>query len=281
MMKKAVFETGRSMVEMLGTLAIIGVLSIGGIAGYKYGMDKHRANQTMNDINLRIVDLIAQASRGGELSLSEWPTKSTVGYDIALEKDVNTTQNTGGIAISVVSNSVCEMLGEMIEHSNITLKITGTEYVKGSCGEENTMVFFSEEVMKTPLCNGPMIDGECQPCGDGLVWNTTEEKCLCSNGCPENKPFLDSSGNCLSCPSDYLEQGCGCMTGCPVNTWWYRSGGPGHCTPCPEGSTSPGGNALECECETGTFRACTTNGNCTCDDSATIYCPDGGYGGQQ
>ena len=28
-------ESGRSMVEMLGVLAIIGVLSIGGIAGYK------------------------------------------------------------------------------------------------------------------------------------------------------------------------------------------------------------------------------------------------------
>ena len=27
-------QTGRSMVEMLGVLAIIGVLSVGGIAGY-------------------------------------------------------------------------------------------------------------------------------------------------------------------------------------------------------------------------------------------------------
>ena len=58
-MTKAVFESGRSMVEMLGTLAIIGVLSIGGAIGYSYGMDKHRANQTMNDINLRMIDLIA------------------------------------------------------------------------------------------------------------------------------------------------------------------------------------------------------------------------------
>ena len=36
-------QSGRSMVEMLETLAIIGVLSIGGIAGYSYGMDKYRA----------------------------------------------------------------------------------------------------------------------------------------------------------------------------------------------------------------------------------------------
>ena len=45
-------ESGRSMVEMLGVLAIIGILSIGGIVGYSYGMDKHKANQTINDIML-------------------------------------------------------------------------------------------------------------------------------------------------------------------------------------------------------------------------------------
>ena len=37
-------ERGRSMVEMLGVLAIVGVLSIGAISGYTYAMSKHRAN---------------------------------------------------------------------------------------------------------------------------------------------------------------------------------------------------------------------------------------------
>ena len=44
-------ETGRSMVEMLGVLAIIGVLSIGGIAGYTMSMRKHRANQVADALN--------------------------------------------------------------------------------------------------------------------------------------------------------------------------------------------------------------------------------------
>ncbi len=38
-------QSGRSMVEMLGVLAIIGVLSVGGIAGYSHSMRRHRANQ--------------------------------------------------------------------------------------------------------------------------------------------------------------------------------------------------------------------------------------------
>ena len=43
-MKFKKLEAGRSMVEMLGVLAIIGVLSVGGIAGYSISMRKHRAN---------------------------------------------------------------------------------------------------------------------------------------------------------------------------------------------------------------------------------------------
>lgn len=50
--KMTKLESGRSMVEMLGVLAIIGVLSIGGIAGYKYAMDKNEANNYLNNFNL-------------------------------------------------------------------------------------------------------------------------------------------------------------------------------------------------------------------------------------
>lgn len=41
-------EQGRSMVEMLGVLAIIGVLSIGGIAGYTMAMNRYWANQILD-----------------------------------------------------------------------------------------------------------------------------------------------------------------------------------------------------------------------------------------
>ncbi|MBR1600599.1 MAG: hypothetical protein IJ677_03380 [Alphaproteobacteria bacterium] len=43
-------ESGRSMIEMLGVLAIIGVLSVGGIAGYSKAMGKHRVNKSIEQI---------------------------------------------------------------------------------------------------------------------------------------------------------------------------------------------------------------------------------------
>ena len=43
-------QFGRSMVEMLGVLAIIGVLSVGGIAGYSKAMDKYKLSKTKDII---------------------------------------------------------------------------------------------------------------------------------------------------------------------------------------------------------------------------------------
>ncbi len=45
-------QNGRSMIEMLGVLAIIGVLSVGGIAGYSKAMTKYRINKAIEQITL-------------------------------------------------------------------------------------------------------------------------------------------------------------------------------------------------------------------------------------
>ena len=42
--------SGRSMIEMLGVLAIIGVLSVGGIAGYSKAMEKWKINKTIEQV---------------------------------------------------------------------------------------------------------------------------------------------------------------------------------------------------------------------------------------
>ena len=50
---------GRSMIEMLGVLAIIGVLSVGGIAGYTKAMEKIEANKQMHQIQQLIYNTLA------------------------------------------------------------------------------------------------------------------------------------------------------------------------------------------------------------------------------
>ena len=50
-MNKKINQFGRSMVEMLGVLAIIGVLSVGAIAGYSKAMNKYKMNKQTEQID--------------------------------------------------------------------------------------------------------------------------------------------------------------------------------------------------------------------------------------
>ena len=108
-------ENGRSMVEMLGVLAVIGVLSIGGIAGYSYSMNKYRANETINDVNLRAMDVISQLTRGNTPNLASWLTTSTAGYPISLVSDENTLNYY--IRVEKIPYEVCDIISEAMPES--------------------------------------------------------------------------------------------------------------------------------------------------------------------
>ena len=68
-------EKGRSMVEMLGVLAIIGVLSVGGIYGYTVAMNKYKANE-----------VVQAASMLGTLAIGKASTATTDVTDYTLSE---------------------------------------------------------------------------------------------------------------------------------------------------------------------------------------------------
>ncbi len=63
---------GRSMVEMLGVLAIIGVLSAGALAGYSKAMFRHKVNQTIDIFSkaLQRVEELEQMDLGGDFAIN-------------------------------------------------------------------------------------------------------------------------------------------------------------------------------------------------------------------
>lgn len=63
-------QDGRSMVEMLGVLAIIGVLSIGGIAGFNMAMRKYRMNELVDAINKLFVIIQSEGLHPQETEFS-------------------------------------------------------------------------------------------------------------------------------------------------------------------------------------------------------------------
>ena len=77
-------QNGRSMVEMLGVLAIIGVLSVGGVYGYGVAMKKHKANEALHKASLLATTVSAYAmSNDGNLP-STITDFANLGYDTDL-----------------------------------------------------------------------------------------------------------------------------------------------------------------------------------------------------
>ena len=50
-------QSGRSMIEMLGVLAIVGVLSVGGIAGYSKAMEMFKINKTAEQVSQIVTNI--------------------------------------------------------------------------------------------------------------------------------------------------------------------------------------------------------------------------------
>ncbi len=125
-------DSGRSMVEMLGTLAVIGVLSIGGISGYMYAMKKYQVNKMVNELNLlsyQIAMIMNQPHESDyELSLGD-PYDSDVklaaadypflyGYgDNSTDGDKCYISNNGYyMQLNGIPYSICPILAQTTKH---------------------------------------------------------------------------------------------------------------------------------------------------------------------
>ncbi len=183
-------QSGRSMVEMLGVLAIIGVLSIGGIAGYSYGMDKYRANETINEINMRLMTLKTQSERDMDLNLNEFSDTTSQGYMIADNYDWAEDDTRVYVGVSGIPKQVCEIIyDEMItkvERIDVTADITTD--ADTLCGDNNEMKFYIASGMHVecdPAC------AEDEYCASGVICLKEEriakhrEKCTTDADCSE------------------------------------------------------------------------------------------------
>ena len=151
-------QFGRSMIEMLGVLAIIGVLSIGGILGYRRAVNNHQANTILDDVN-RFAFVILERSG---LALGDVVSKGDFKENgiYTLEGYQDTEPNLFSITVKNVPKGVCEPL---LDKATIEYKVRvnpnanekGKLYDtlnKDLCtNDTNIMVFYFGDT--TDLCN--------------------------------------------------------------------------------------------------------------------------------
>ena len=113
-MQTKINELGRSMVEILGVLAVIGVLSVGGIIGYKYAMNKYIANETVNELAIRANDIayqmdkLIEANYVGEIEM-ELGNTTRMGYPIMARMSPQ-YEEYFEIFLSEVPSDICKLL---------------------------------------------------------------------------------------------------------------------------------------------------------------------------
>ena len=134
-------ESGRSMVEMLGVLAIIGVLSIGGIAGYTtMAMNRYRANEIIDTASkVAIVAMTANAGAGGAANISDLGNNIRIPC-IAADADI-ASNATGVVSINLqqgcdgVADIIATLAANRLETADCT--VGGAANCQLDFGEQN------------------------------------------------------------------------------------------------------------------------------------------------
>ena len=278
-------EKGRSMVEMLGVLAVIGVLSVAGIMGYKYGMMKYRVNETINELNIMANTYGVQMQQmikeqvlptDGEL-LSEEGALTRMGYAY----EVWGFDDHFELFLFNVPNAECEQLQKT--WWAMPYKIEVTNATAESCGQ--LIYLINNDLTGLP----PEIDSsdeddttEEKPLDCGLYGTFTNNRCVCDEGytgrfcnqCDTAKGYekKDSNGKCyVDCQAT---NSCTNENYCNGQAYWVETwDGRFYCKHCNPGywgthceNYDPSGDACNGQSAGYGWMNSTYVNGCDCDD---------------
>lgn len=245
-------QSGRSMTEMLGVLAVIGVLSIGSVIGYGYAMDKYRANETINELNTYALIVDGQMLNGKTIfDLSEAGNRTRLGYPVSayLLDDPSYFE----IALEQVPVGVCKQI--LSANWNKPLVIYANDFAYNGnnsiCEQDDegtpaSMKFqfyaaLTEGILPYGTCETPAdCFGNCVDCQKGLCVSL----CTGSERCATDI----NSGAEVCCPSD-KRSGPYC---CPsaVNGWCCDENKE-NCCPWHKPLRDKNGTCYSCDYEAG------------------------------
>ena len=152
-MNKKISETGRSMTEMLGVLAIVGVLSITALGGYRYAMNSYYTNSIIDGMNKRMVVAVEQQAQGNEdvsSWLSEFDNKIIARFPVAATRYSSVILsyfNVPAIEVSGIPEGVCKMLQDVQYSVDYTALINNNRPRLSTCqpdtdtGGQNSLHF--------------------------------------------------------------------------------------------------------------------------------------------
>ena len=178
-------EVGRSMVEMLGVLAVMGMLTFTGVKMYNAAMNKHHANTLIEQAQRRAVSAAGQINLFGKApTLAEFSNNNTFTSGTFGEVTQEGLYQQFGIQVSNVPKAVCQNILNAIGESTSLRRLASLSQPRtamSSCDETNAFLMVYNDDLKgadgdaTYNCDS---DTDCSACG---TCNTITH--LCENDC--------------------------------------------------------------------------------------------------
>ena len=230
---------GRSMIEMLGVLAVIGVMSIGGIALYRRAVNNHHANTILDDVN-RLAFVITE--RGNFA-----PNDNIVGVEFNQTSTYSIVPFVGeksgqyGIMVENVPKGVCEPL---VDKAHIDYKVRVAAYGTIEYLDQDTSTGLVYDSFHKDICVNDMNDvilyfgdtsAQCNApdegetyakcnsnadcCGGWFCWFANNTNCY-SSGVGECKkvsaytPSTTAAGTITAAGKTWVRSASG------MNNWW-------------------------------------------------------------
>ena len=194
-------QSGRSMVEMLGVLAIIGVLSVGAMSGYSKAMMKYKLNKFSEGLN-SLLNYALQYTPQFETSGSQTYYNELM-YKLNLIPDSMTYNNTAIHDIFNNSVNIYRNLSQngITETNVLSISMDTSDTSKQMCqsaltvAKENAFALHSVSIKDSAVEGGSFSD---RLWGDNFCTDNT--KCL------RNMTVADTSDVCDYC--DDTEKNC-------------------------------------------------------------------------
>ena len=202
---RKVCELGRSMVEMLGVLAIIGVLSVGGIAGYskammKYKLNKHllTMNELINNVFLYIGKISGDSSNEGGTTFY-----SKTFYKAGLAPDgIKLRENNSDYLYDIFDNNIWL-------YYNQNIKVSGMGYSFSSDNTDRKICINLVNIAKEHSSDLYYFISDQQNAETGS-FNTNDRNnyfgdkyCGGANRCINNITLTDMDNICNSCTKEH------------------------------------------------------------------------------
>ena len=195
-------QVGRSMIEMLGVLAIIGVLSISGIALYRRAVNNHQANSILDDANRLAFVITERGNFAPNDNIEGVEFNQTSTYSIV--PFVGQKSGQYGIMVENVPKGVCEPLVDKasVEYKVRVMPYNSTEYIdqiattglvydsfhKDICvNDMNDVVLFFGDT--SAQCNKPdegetyaKCNSNAECCSGSFCWYSNDSPCSIQAG---------------------------------------------------------------------------------------------------